>query len=126
MSVYYRYCTIALIGFATLGLHGRLDLCHAERPRLTQPNLKQFPTYAYAWANIDPVRDEKEWEATVSGKYRNLLKKIHVPQDSGAYGQFNDYGPWTGTSYAGHDNLPRGHWVYVFPHWYIWGETTEK
>jgi hypothetical protein len=57
---------------------------------------------------------------TVAGKYRVLLRKIHVPQDKASYGLFTDYGMYTGDSWAGYINLPAGYWVYVYPHWYIW------
>jgi len=60
--------------------------------------------------------------ATVSGKYSRLLKKLHIPEDKGQYGDFKDWGHYTGTSYKGHQNLPAGYWVYVCPHWYIWGD----
>lgn len=59
---------------------------------------------------------------SAGGKYRVLLRKIYVPQDKGSYGQFSDYGMYTGDSWAGFNNLPPGHWVYVYPHWYIWRE----
>ncbi len=61
-------------------------------------------------------------KASVDGKYTKLLKKIEVPGDKSTYGEFRDYGQYSGTSYAGFDNLPAGYWVYVSPHWYIWGE----
>ena len=57
---------------------------------------------------------------SVYGKYRVLLRKIHVPQDTNAYGQFTDYGMYTGNAWAGFNDLPPGYWVYVYPHWYIW------
>jgi hypothetical protein len=57
---------------------------------------------------------------SVGGKYRVLLRKIHVPQDKASYGLFSDYGMYTGDSWAGYNNLPPGYWVYVYPHWYIW------
>ena len=57
---------------------------------------------------------------SVYGKYRVLLRKIHVPQDTNAYGQFTDYGMYTGNSWAGFNDLPPGYWVYVYPNWYIW------
>jgi hypothetical protein len=57
---------------------------------------------------------------SVYGKYRVLLRKINVPQDTNAYGQFTDYGMYTGNSWAGFNDLPPGYWVYVYPNWYIW------
>lgn len=64
--------------------------------------------------------------ASVGGKYRTLLREIRVPQDRGSYGYFTDYGHSTTASWGGHDNLPPGYWVYVYPNWYIWGETVPK
>jgi len=59
--------------------------------------------------------------ASVNGKYTNLLTTIYVPDDRGSYGDFDDWGYYSGTSYAGYTNLPAGYWVYVYPNWYIWG-----
>jgi hypothetical protein len=60
--------------------------------------------------------------ASVKGKYRNLLRAISVPQDRQSYTDFREWGYYTGTEYYGYKNLPAGHWVYVYPRWYIWGE----
>jgi hypothetical protein len=65
-------------------------------------------------------------KASVDGKYRKLLRRIKVEDDKQAYGEFNDYGRYTATSYAGYNDLPAGYWVYVYPHWYIWGELKDK
>ena len=61
-------------------------------------------------------------KASVGGKYAELLKVIKVPEDKNSYGEFSDFGHWTGTAHAGHTDLPAGHWVYVAPKWYIWGK----
>ena len=75
----------------------------------------------------DSLPEDKAQEmATVKGKYRNLLKKIAVPADTSNYGNFTEYGYWAGTAWAGHEKLPKGHWVYVAPHWYIWGEQVKS
>jgi hypothetical protein len=75
---------------------------------------------------IDPdnkaVGDAAAIKASVNGKYRKLLRRIHVPQDKANYTEFRDYGQYQATDYAGHQNIPAGYWVYVYPHWYIWGE----
>ena len=42
--------------------------------------------------------------------------------DKAAYGEFNDYGPYAGTEWGGYKGLPKGNWVYVAPHWYIWAQ----
>ncbi len=65
-------------------------------------------------------------KASCSGKYKTLLRRIEVADDQPFYGDFKDYGRWAGTAYKVHQNLPSGYWVYVAPHWYIWGESTEQ
>ncbi len=59
-------------------------------------------------------------QARCDGKYAMLLRQINVPDDAEAYTEFRDFGMYNGTSYAGHDDLPPGHWVYAEPYWYIW------
>jgi hypothetical protein len=49
-----------------------------------------------------------------------LLRVIHLPGDKAGYTEFRDYGSYSGTSYAGYNDLPVGCWVYHYPHWYIW------
>lgn len=65
-------------------------------------------------------------KASCSGKYRTLLRRIEVADDQPTYGEFKDWGRWDGATYKTHQNLPHGYWVYVAPHWYIWGESTEQ
>ncbi len=68
------------------------------------------------------TREQAEAKASVSGKYKNLLRIVEAPADSATYGAFHDYGHWEGTSYLDQNNLPQGYWVYVSPNWYIWGD----
>lgn len=56
-------------------------------------------------------------------KYRELLKTLKVEADQKTYGDFYDYGYWANTSYAGHENLPPGFWVYIAPNWHIFGKS---
>jgi hypothetical protein len=63
--------------------------------------------------------------AAVNGRYRTLLRELHMPQDRAQYGYFYEYGVWSGIEYNGHKNLPQGHWVYVHPTWYIWKERVD-
>jgi len=81
---------------------------------------------AGALAAIDPdnkaLADHLPPAAHVSGKYAKLLRKIKVEGDLGGYGKFNDYGHHPACNWGGYTNLPGGYWVYVYPHWYIWGE----
>ena len=62
-------------------------------------------------------------DPTKSGKYYNFLMKIEVLQDRSQHGSCYDFGEWDweGGDYKGYKNLPEGHWVYVYPDWYIWG-----
>jgi HEAT repeat protein len=64
-------------------------------------------------------------KARVEGKYQKLLRRIRVPRDKESYGEFHDYGHYEGSDWAGFTDLPAGFWVYVYPHWYIWGEMKE-
>jgi len=66
--------------------------------------------------------DEDLEKARVGGKYDKLLHKIAVPDDVKSYGEFNDWGHYSGTSYKGATALKPGYWVYVAPHWYIFAE----
>lgn len=59
-------------------------------------------------------------KATADGKYANLLAVIHMPGDKKEYGDFKDYGEFDGNEWGPYKGLPKGKWVYVFPHWYIW------
>jgi hypothetical protein len=75
---------------------------------------------------IDPenkaLADAAPAKARVNGKYARLLRRLKVPQDRQSYTDFNDYGHYPATDYAGYTNIPEGYWVYVYPYWYIWGE----
>jgi hypothetical protein len=75
---------------------------------------------------IDPdnkaLADAAPAKARVNGKYARLLRRLKVPQDRQSYTDFNDYGQYPATDYAGYKNIPEGYWVYVYPYWYIWGE----
>lgn len=55
-------------------------------------------------------------------RYRTLLKKLDVPEDQQRFGDFCDWGYWSGSQYAGQDHLPPGYWVYLAPKWYIFKE----
>src|SRR6185312_11138863 len=50
------------------------------------------------------------------------LRKFELAKDRDRYGDFYDFGYWSGTSYAGQENLPPGYWVYLAPNWYIFGD----
>lgn len=65
-------------------------------------------------------------KASVNGKYQMLLRQIKVDSDAAQYKDFHDLGMRNVKTYGGHDNLPKGHWVYVYPYWYIWRDVTAE
>jgi hypothetical protein len=75
------------------------------------------------------IKELLEKRASVGGKYSNLLRRIKTPQDLGSL-PFQNRAAIVGITapvadYHGHKGLPKGHWVYVYPYWYIWGERAE-
>jgi Ca-activated chloride channel family protein len=70
--------------------------------------------------------EEAEKTASVKGKYQTLLKTLAAPEDLGVYGAFNDYGYWEGKTYGDNEDLPKAHWVYVYPNWYLWESAQGK
>lgn len=73
---------------------------------------------------IDPfnesVAEVVPAKAHGNGKYAKLLRRLKVPEDRQSYSEYRDYGYYQQCDWAGHNNIPAGYWVYVFPHWYIW------
>lgn len=54
-------------------------------------------------------------------RYAGLMRRLYIPQDRGQYGICREWGRWSGTSYRGYRNLPRGaYWVWRAPYWYIY------
>jgi hypothetical protein len=64
--------------------------------------------------------DQALKKAGVNGKYQMLLRQIRVESDLRDFGLFHDFGFNKQAECAGHKELPAGHWVYVYPYWYIW------
>ncbi|MCG6552729.1 MAG: hypothetical protein L7F77_10405 [Candidatus Magnetominusculus sp. LBB02] len=60
-------------------------------------------------------------KASVSGKYSKLVQMMPCAKDKATYGEFNDYGQWSGGPWCGQTGKA-GYWVYVAPNWYVWGE----
>ncbi len=60
-----------------------------------------------------------EFDPSVNGKYSELIQKVHCPGDRSSYGEFYDWGHWSGTRWCGKSVKP-GYWVWVAPDWYIW------
>ena len=82
--------------------------------------------YVRVWVPYRLQAAAADEKARVGGKYDTLLRRIKVAQDRQGYGDFTDYGYWEGNAYAGYNNLPRGYWVYAYPHWYIWANATPR
>jgi hypothetical protein len=59
-------------------------------------------------------------QASVNGKYVNLLYIIEVPYDRAEYGDSCEWGYWTGAEYSDRTNLKPGFWVWIYPKWYVW------
>jgi hypothetical protein len=64
--------------------------------------------------------DQALKRAQAGGKYRMLLRQIEVKEDGKSFGGFHDFGYRTVSTCAEYTDLPKGHWVYVYPYWYIW------
>lgn len=58
-------------------------------------------------------------QASVNGKYADLLQVMNCPRDQGSYGEFRDYGWWNGGPWCGQSGKA-GYWVWVAPNWYVW------
>jgi len=67
-----------------------------------------------------PLNLEDALRKASAGKYEMLLHQFRVEKDPNVRGDFQDLGFQERREYAGHADLPRGHWVYVAPYWYIW------
>ncbi|MEX0611993.1 MAG: hypothetical protein WD229_07720, partial [Pirellulales bacterium] len=83
-------------------------------------------TEAYTTAGLVPLSRSPDPSAGAKAKYANLLKKIDVPEDRETYGDYYDWGHWSGSEWRGHTGLPAGYWVYVDGTWYIFGTHREQ
>lgn len=98
----------------------------AEPNPFSQPDKPRAVQWQPPPGGVDYMPSKLPSQHRGSGrKYRKLLQKIEVEGDQTTYGEFNDWGYWSGTSYRGHKDLPPGYWVYVTPCWYIFGESDE-
>jgi hypothetical protein len=104
-----------------LGLLGSLPLVAALAAVCVSPAVaqdKDKPPVA-----LEPV--EALEKAQVDGKYRMLLAQFKVEGDWMESGAFRDAGFRVAGSYADQEDLPAGHWVYVYPNWYIWRDKSD-
>ena len=66
-----------------------------------------------------------EAKASVNGKYHDLLQTVNCPADAKSYGEFYEWGFWSGTSWCG-QKVQAGFWIWVSPNWYIWKSMKEE
>ena len=110
---------VIFVFFGSMGLLYGIEIGHQNNLDSTgNLVIAQAPTTTETGPSADEVK------ASVSGKYSNLLNVLYIPGDQGSYGDFYDWGYWTGDSWGSYTNLPPGYWVYVYPNWYIWGNLT--
>lgn len=86
-----------------------------ERPRLPKGHRK--PPEALG---TEAAREK----AHVGGKYATLVRTVTARYDYLQYGAFHDYGFSKETAYAGEKDIPPGYWVYVYPDWYVFRDTS--
>ena len=78
----------------------------------------------YIWNKKKPIDiskydKNKISEAAVGEKYSNLIQIMKCPKDERVYGNFRDWGYWSGGRWCG-QQASAGYWVWVSPHWYVW------
>lgn len=59
--------------------------------------------------------------ASADGKYYNLLQVMECPRDRHSYGEYKDYGYWSGGAWCGQQGKA-GYWVWIAPRWYVWAK----
>lgn len=72
---------------------------------------------------IQPAGRQPDESLSPRTRYQKLLRTIPAPGDRNTYGDFCDFGYWSGTSYGGQTGLPRGYWVYLAPNWYVYQQS---
>jgi hypothetical protein len=92
---------------------GSFAAAHAAGPR---------DTWRHGHDRVERGTHGGQGDPSVHGKYSTLLRKLKVDQDRAAYSDFNDYGYYPATDYAGYTGIPAGYWVYVYPYWYVWAD----
>jgi hypothetical protein len=102
----------AILAISVVGISPAAQEQQESVPRVS-PNVPNLS------GRVVAVEETPAAPAARRNQYRTLLKVLEIPDDGKTYGDFCDFGYWTGTSYAGHDELPPGYWVYLAPNWYI-------
>ena len=58
-------------------------------------------------------------EVSAYEKYSDLIQVLYCPEDQGGYGDYDDYGYWSGGDWCGQTGED-GYWVYSDYSWYVW------
>lgn len=113
------------LAIVSVGLGLSLVACTADQVGLASQVLNTvgtIPTTANT-PNTVPNRTNTPnnipTQANANGRYSGLLQVVNCPSDSAAYGNYREWGHWTGTTYC-NQNVQSGYWVWVAPNWYIW------
>lgn len=72
----------------------------------------------YVWAKKSKPQN-RFGKSSANGKYSNLIQKLQCKKDKKTYGEYQDYGYWSGGAWCG-DVGKAGYWVWVYPNWYVW------
>jgi hypothetical protein len=80
----------------------------------------------YVWADQGETHEAHDHgvtppQASVNGKYSNLLQVVNCPRHVKEWGEFKDYGHWGGGPWCG-ETGKAGYWVWVNPNWYVWAD----
>ena len=110
---------VVALAFAAVGL------VLAQEPEGPTPSPDGLPDLS--GRVVQKIRSSADRPAPGSrSRYGTLLRKLEIPADQATFGDFCDYGYWSGTQYAGHDDLPPGYWVYLAPNWYIFKDELSR
>lgn len=71
-------------------------------------------------APMSVMGNEVPPQASVHGKYSNLIQTMTCSKDRRTYGEYREYGYWGGGAWCGQSGKA-GYWVWVAPKWYVWG-----
>ncbi len=74
----------------------------------------------YVWSQKSSLRKKIPQKASVYGKYYSLKQTLTCRSDGATYGNYKDYGYWSGGNWCGQRGQS-GYWVWVYPKWYVWG-----
>ena len=81
--------------------------------------LKIFSILAIVGMAWLPANSFAGGTASANGKYSGLLQELTCAADRAKYGEYRDYGYWSGGSWCGQQGKA-GFWVWVNPTWYVW------